>query len=160
MRCTSFGPRWRNTSAASLSPSDISKIAALSTKLRFDGVSAGLVDTVGLFIALYSLIVFVDPGFYYLSDPARVISHEPFTGIQLLLVTFVRSGQAGDGACEGDSGSGAVAVAAQAGGFQGGQLLGFLLLGHASAGSSQTLQHRPQQTKDKHQNNQYTGTLL
>src|SRR5690625_1532942 len=158
MRCTSFGPRWRNTSAASLSPSDISKIAALSTKLRFDGVSAGLVGTVGLFIALYSLIVFVDPGFYYLSDPARVISHEDFNGIQLLLVTFVRSGQAENAACEGDSGIGA--VAAQSGGFQGGQLLGFLLFGNASAGSSQTLQHRPQQTKDKHQNNQYTGTLL
>src|SRR5690625_1870300 len=160
MRCTSFGPRWRNTSAASLSPSDISKIAALSTKLRFDGVSAGLVGTVGVVIALYSLIVFVDPGFYYLGDPARVIRHEAFNGIQLLLATSVRSGHAETAACEGDSGIGAVAVAAHSGGLQGGQLLGFLLCGHASAGSSQTLQHRPQQTQHKHQNNHYAGTLL
>src|SRR5690625_8013944 len=108
MRCTSFGPRWRNTSAASLSPSDISKIAALSTKLMFDGVSAGLGGTVGLFIALYSLIVFVDPGFYYLSDPARVISHEAFNVIQLLHVTFVRSVQAENSDCEGAMGHGSV----------------------------------------------------
>src|SRR5690625_7794691 len=78
-----------------------------------DVVSAVLVGTFWLFIALYSLIVFVDPGFYYLSDPARVISHEAFNGIQLLLVTFVRSGQAENAGCEGDSGIGAVGVAAQ-----------------------------------------------
>src|SRR5690554_2305532 len=78
-RCTSLGPMWRSTAAASDSPRLSRKIAALSSLFNFC-------------VRLSSLIG-IDPLLDYLSHPARIFSQQPLDGVQLLFVTGPRRRQ-------------------------------------------------------------------
>src|SRR5690606_28855970 len=78
-RCTSLGPRWRNTCAASASPRDSSRIAALSTLLSLVAIRASLIG--------------VDPLFDDLGHSTRVLGYQILDGIQLRVVSLGRARQ-------------------------------------------------------------------
>src|SRR3989338_5066164 len=76
--CTSLGPRWRSTWAASVSPRDNSRIAAFSTLLS---------------LATRASFIIVDPLLHDLGHAARILGHQPFNGIQLCIIPFTGAGQ-------------------------------------------------------------------
>src|SRR3990167_8454077 len=73
-RCTSLGPRWRNTCAASVWPRDSRRIAALSTLFSFAGALASLIS--------------VNPLFHDLGPTAWVFCHQALDGVQLCIIPF------------------------------------------------------------------------
>src|SRR3990167_5694533 len=78
-RWTSFGPRWRSTWAASVSPSDSSRIAALSTLLNLVAVRLSLIG--------------VNPLFHNLGYAARVFGDQALDGVQLCIIPLTRAWQ-------------------------------------------------------------------
>src|SRR3979490_2375688 len=80
-RCTSLGPMWRSTWAASVSPRDSKKIAALSIL-----VSLALAATRVSVIA-------VDPFLHNLGHAARVFGHQALDRVELGVVAVVGARQ-------------------------------------------------------------------
>src|SRR5699024_4474555 len=66
--CTSLGPRWRSTCAASVSPRDSNRIAAFSILFR---------------LAERGSFIGVDPLFDDLGHPARIIGDQSLDRVQL-----------------------------------------------------------------------------
>src|SRR5690606_29614108 len=73
-RCTSLGPMWRSTAAASDSPRLSRKIAALSSLERFC-------------VRLASSLIGIDPFFHDLGHAARVFLQQALDGLELLPAT-------------------------------------------------------------------------
>src|SRR3990167_952414 len=78
-RCTSFGPRWRSTCAASVSPSDSRRIAAFSTLLNLVAVRLSFIG--------------VDPLFHHLGDATRIFRHQALDCIELRIIPLARTRQ-------------------------------------------------------------------
>src|SRR5262245_30293667 len=72
--CTSFGPRWRSTCAASVSPRESRRMAALSTLFSLAVTRASLIG--------------IDPLFHHLSHAARVLRHQALDRIELGFVAI------------------------------------------------------------------------
>src|SRR3989344_7577539 len=145
-RWTSLGPMWRNTWAASVEPSDSSRIAALSTLLSLAAM------------ARLSLIC-VNPLFHDLGDTARAFCHQTLDCVQLRVIAFARARQQDAGrATEADTVIGQFAVqAAHAAELDvaadARQLLAF-------AATGDVVEHRTQHTEHQHQNEQDAQQLL
>src|SRR3990167_6922286 len=146
--CTSFGPMWRNTSAALSSPRDISRIAAFSTWEMPLALSL---------LEFGSLIRY--PGLHYLRHAARIFRHQGFHCIHMLIVGCVlawqqRVGCAGEGYIRTASDLHSIhAKRATHLGLQRRQ--GFIL-----PGFRQPFQYRPEYTKDQEDNQQETRAAL
>src|SRR5690554_3602964 len=146
-RCTSLGPIWRSTAAASDSPRLSRKIAALSSLFNF--------------CVRFSSLIGIDPLFDYLGHPARIFSQQTLDGIQLLLITGTRwrqqyrtAGRRRQADC----------IVAQLGAEHGIVVQRRITLTFstrpAAASAADALEHRAQHAKYQHQHEQDTQHLL
>src|SRR5450830_87430 len=145
-RWTSLGPMWRNTCAASVEPSDSSRIAALSTRVSF-WLTAAL------------LLIGVNPLFDDLCHTARIFGYQTLDGVQLCVITFARARQQDAlRTAQADAVVGQFAIqAAHAAEFDVAAETGQLL---ALAAIGDVVEHRTQHTEYQYQDEQYAQYLL
>src|SRR5690554_3466384 len=146
-RCTSLGPMWRNTAAASDSPRLSRKIAALSSLLSFC-------------VRLASSLICIDPLFHDLCYPSRVFRQQALDGVELLLVAGARRRQQHRPAGRRGEADGIVAqvVCQQSVIIQGWIATAFT--DRVTIADTETLQHRAQHAEYQHQHEQDTQCLL
>src|SRR5690606_39199508 len=143
-RCTSFGPRWRSTCAASVSPSDSSRIAALSTLVSLVAVRLSLIG--------------VDPLFDDLGYAARIFRHQTLDSAQLRIIPLTGARQQyALRPAEADAVFGQLAI--QTGHLAKLHVAGFSqFLALAAAGD--VVEHRTQHTEHQHQDEQHAKHLF
>src|SRR3990167_2625947 len=143
-RWTSFGPRWRSTWAASVSPSDSSRIAALSTLLNLVAVRFSLIG--------------VNPLFHNLGYAAWVFGDQALDGVQLCIIPLTRARQE-DALRAAQTHTVLGQIATQRAHFT--QLditIAAIALTFATIGD--VVEHRPQHTEHQYEDKQHAEHLL